>query len=136
MSSKSDTAPQRRFLDRHPSGPTLIGAGSEFHGDLRCAGDLVMAGTVIGDGDIHGSLTLANQARWQGTVHALDAVLSGEVQGNVAVREKLEIRKSARINGSVAAKIIAIAEGAVIEGDVQVLGDVPVVHFQEKRTEE
>lgn len=135
MPPKSESMPKRRFLDRHAAGPTLISAGSEFRGDLRCGGDLAMSGTVVGDGDVQGSLTLADSARWEGTVHAANAVLAGRIQGNVVVREKLEIRKTARIDGSVSAKIIAIAEGAVIEGDIQVLGDAPVVRFQEKRAE-
>lgn len=129
----SESSPSRRFTDRVAHGATLIGAGTEFQGDLRCAGDVGVSGAVTGDGDIQGALTLADGARWEGTVHAANAVLAGHIVGHVVIREKLEIRKTARISGSVAAKIIAIAEGAVIEGDVEVRGDAPVVHFREKR---
>lgn len=125
--------PGRRFMDRHVGGPTLIGAGTEFRGDLICKGDLAVSGSVVGDADVQGSVTLADSAYWQGGLRAANAVLAGRIEGHVLVQEKLEIRKTARINGSVAAKIIAIAEGAVIEGDIQVLGNAPVVHFQEKR---
>lgn len=132
MAKKSNVS-HRRFLDGHTSGPTLIGPGSEFRGDMRCAGDLAVSGTVVGDGDIQGSLTLADSACWKGTVHAVNAVLAGSIDGHVVVRDKLEIRKTARINGGVSAKTIAIAEGARIDGDIQVLSDAPVVRFQEKR---
>lgn len=125
--------PARRFMDRHAGGPTLIGDGSEVRGDLICKGDLAVSGSVLGDGDVQGSVTLADNAYWQGGMRAANAVLAGRVEGHVFIQEKLEIRKTARINGSVSAKIIAIAEGAVIEGDIQVLGNTPVVRFQEKR---
>ena len=125
--------PRRRFTDRGLSGTTLLGAGSEFRGDFRCAGDLAVAGAVVGDAEVQGSLTLSDSAVWEGGVRAANAILAGTIRGQVFVHEKLEIRKTARITGAVAAKVIAIAQGAVIEGDIQVLGDAPVVHFQEKR---
>jgi cytoskeletal protein CcmA (bactofilin family) len=131
--SEHSSMPARRFTDRPGSGPTLIGAGAEFHGDLRCSGDLGVSGSITGDGDVRGALTLADGARWEGTVHAANAVLAGRIVGHVVIREKLEIRRTAHISGSVAAKIIAIAEGAVIEGDIEVRGDAPVVRFKEKR---
>jgi len=40
---------------------------------------------------------------------------------------------SAVIKGTVRAKSIAIAKGAVIEGQVQVTGTAPASHFAEKR---
>ena len=51
------------------------------------------------------------------------------------VSEKLEIRKTARIRGSVRARTIAVAQGAVIDGDMAVTSGAPVVHFEEKRKE-
>lgn len=125
--------PSRRFTDQRAADTTLLGAGSEFKGDFRCGGDLTASGAVEGDADIQGSLALSNGATWIGSLRASHAILAGSIQGHVHIQEKLEIRKTARIRGSVSAKVIAIAQGAVIEGDVQVLGDKPVMHFEEKR---
>lgn len=127
--------PRRRLADRVSHSPTLVGAGSRFTGDFECAGDLVVAGAMRGDGDIRGALTLSEGASWEGRVRAAHAVIAGEVQGSVTVAEKLEIRHTARIRGSVSARSIAVARGAVIDGEMAVTGGAAIVHYEEKRVE-
>jgi cytoskeletal protein CcmA (bactofilin family) len=125
--------PRRRLADRVSTSPTFIGSGSRFTGDLECAGDLVVGGSVIGDGDVQGALTLSDGSRWEGELRAGNAVIAGEVVGSVTVAEKLELRATARIKGSLKARSIAVAKGAIIEGDMAVTSGTPVVHFEEKR---
>ena len=125
--------PHRRLTDRAASSPTLIGAGSHFRGDFDCGGDLVVAGAIIGNARIAGSVTMADSGHWDGEIAATSAVIAGEIHGNITITDRLEIRKTARIRGTICAKTIAIATGAVIDGDMSVTSNVPVVHFDEKR---
>jgi cytoskeletal protein CcmA (bactofilin family) len=125
--------PRRRLADRVSSSPTFIGSGSRFTGDLECASDLVVGGSVRGDGDVQGSLTLSDGSRWEGELRAGNAVIAGEVLGSVTVAEKLELRATARIKGSLKARSIAVAKGAIIDGDMAVTTGKAVVHFEEKR---
>jgi cytoskeletal protein CcmA (bactofilin family) len=116
-----------------PSSPTLIGVGTVVVGNLECEGDLIVGGSVQGDSSVRGSFSLFDTARWVGRVEARFAVIAGELEGELRVTEKLEIRKSARIRGMVSARSVAVAQGAVIEGDLSVIsGDV--VRYDEKRT--
>lgn len=126
-------APRRRLSDKMPSSPTLIGVGTVVVGNLDCEGDLVVGGSVQGNTVVRGSFTLFEGARWQGSIEARFAVVSGEVEGEIRVSEKLEIRKSARIRGVVSARSIAVAQGAVIEGDLAVTSGADVVRYDEKR---
>lgn len=125
--------PRRRLADRVSSSPTFIGAGSKLTGNLECEGDLVVGGRVHGDSTVRGAFTLSEGGRWEGTVRSSNAVISGEVQGSLVVADKLEIRKSARMRGSISARTIAIAKGAVIEGDMAVTSGKPIVEYEEKR---
>ena len=68
-------SPRRRLLDRVSAAPTLLGAGSRFEGRVEADGPVVVAGTVIGDGQIRGPLSVAVGAHWQGNVHAQAAVI-------------------------------------------------------------
>jgi cytoskeletal protein CcmA (bactofilin family) len=126
-------SPRRRLADRVSSSPTFVGAGSRLTGNLECGSDLVVAGFVNGEAAVRGAFTLSEGGRWEGRIQAQNAVVAGEIEGVVAIGEKLEIRASARIRGSVCARSIAIAQGAVIEGDMAVTSGAAVVHYEEKR---
>ncbi|HTV77108.1 MAG TPA: polymer-forming cytoskeletal protein [Steroidobacteraceae bacterium] len=125
--------PRRRLLDHLGVAPTYVAAGSRITGDVEAPGALVMCGQVRGDGDIKGAFSLAVDAQWDGEVRARSGVIAGRLSGTVRVDEKLEIRASAVIRGRVIARSIAIAKGAVIEGEVTVTSGEPIVSFEEKR---
>jgi cytoskeletal protein CcmA (bactofilin family) len=125
--------PRRRLADHVSGSPTFIGAGSALTGNLECGGDLVVAGAVTGDSSVRGSFTLSEGGRWEGRISAANAVIAGVVEGTLSVAEKLEIRATARLRGAVSARTIAVARGAVIEGEMAVTSGTPVVHYEEKR---
>jgi cytoskeletal protein CcmA (bactofilin family) len=126
-------SPRRRLTDRVSSSPTFVGAGSRLTGNLECGSDLVVAGFVNGEAAVRGAFTLSEGGRWEGRIQAHNAVVAGEIEGVVAIGDKLEIRASARIRGSISARSIAVAQGAVIEGDMAVTSGAAVVHYEEKR---
>lgn len=125
--------PKRRFFDLHSAAPTVIGAGSVIVGDVRGAGDYVVSGEVHGDGELGGGLNLAATGVWNGHIQALEAVIAGKITGGLAVTGKLEIGYTAVIRGSVSARTIAIAKGAIVEGDIVVTSGMPMQEFEEKR---
>ncbi|HKZ74428.1 MAG TPA: polymer-forming cytoskeletal protein [Steroidobacteraceae bacterium] len=125
--------PRRRLLDAIGSSPTFVAEGCQLTGDVQTRGPLVVSGSIRGDGHIAGTLSMAAKSRWEGDVRAKQAVIAGEVVGRLIIEEKLEIGASAVIRGQVAARSIAIAKGAVIEGEVSVAGGDAPVSFEEKR---
>lgn len=127
--------PRRRITDKISSTPTFIGIGTELEGVLRCQGDLVIGGRVRADCVVAGAFTLSEGAGWEGKLQARNAVIAGDLIGELAVEEKLEIRKTARIRGRVSARSIAVAQGALIDGEMSVTTGAPVTTFEEKRSE-
>ncbi|MFO7277691.1 MAG: polymer-forming cytoskeletal protein [Pseudomonadota bacterium] len=126
--------PRRRLLDRMGSAPSFVTEGSRITGDVETSGPLIVCGTIRGDGHVAGTLSLAAGAVWEGEVHARDAVIAGRIEGKLVIEEKLEIGATAVIRGAVSARSIAIAKGAVIDGEVTVTSGQPVVSFEEKRS--
>ena len=55
--------------------------------------------------------------------------------GGLSVRDKLEIGHTAVIRGKVSARTIAIAKGAIVDGEIEVTSGAPVLQFEEKRDE-
>lgn len=124
---------QRRLRDQFSGTPTFVAENMRIAGDLQGNGPVVVCGRVEGDGDITGGVQIAAGARWEGNLHAKHAIVAGHIEGDVVIDEKLEVGFSAVIKGRVRAQTIAIARGAVIEGQVEVTGSAPVMHFSEKR---
>jgi len=125
---------RRRMLDQLGDSPTFVAPGSRVAGDLETLGPLVVCGTVQGDGHIGGALSMAANSEWHGEVHARAAVIAGHLTGRLVVDDKLEVGATAVIQADVVARTIAIALGAVIEGEVTVTSGQPVMRFDEKRS--
>ncbi|MDX1561330.1 MAG: polymer-forming cytoskeletal protein [Gammaproteobacteria bacterium] len=124
---------RRRIQDSGKGPTTFIGPGSKITGAISGKGAYVFCGHVEGDCDIEGPVTLAEGGHWVGTLKAADAVIAGKVEGDVIAGGRVEIAGSARIVGSLSGQSIAVAEGAVIEGEIKVTsGDRPI-QFAEKR---
>jgi cytoskeletal protein CcmA (bactofilin family) len=128
-----DTAPHRRLSDRGSGPPTIIGTGVSFRGDVIAPGSVLLSGTVRGDGDIGGSLQIARDAHWEGQVRASAAVIAGQLTGSIECSGPLEVGAGAIIKGTVTARSLAIANGAVIEGEIQVTSGAKIVQFEERR---
>ena len=124
---------KRRIQDAGNGQTTYIAASTKIVGTLTGQGAYVFCGTVEGECDIEGPLTLAKDGRWVGTMKATDIVVAGTVEGDVVARGRVEIAGSARVTGSLSGQSIAVAEGAVIEGEIKVLSGATPIKFQEKR---
>jgi cytoskeletal protein CcmA (bactofilin family) len=123
----------RRILDRPTGALSLLASGSRVVGDIETPGALMLGGHVCGDGNILGELSVSAEAHWEGDVHAHSAVVAGRITGSITVRKKIEIAASAIIRGRVIACSIAMARGATIEGEITVIGDQPIIEFEDRR---
>lgn len=123
---------KRRVSDTNRQ-TTYIAASTKITGTLTGQGAYVFCGTVEGDCDITGPLTLAEGGLWKGTMKAVDIIVAGTVEGDVVAKQRVEISGTARITGSLAGNSIAVAEGAIIEGEIKVTSGEPLTTFQEKR---
>lgn len=126
-------SPRRRLRDITRSSTTLIADGARFEGVISGDSDIVVNGTVDGNCDITGTLTLAEQGSWNGTVSATNVIVAGEIAGDVIARHKVEVGTTAKINGTVTAEAIAVAEGAVVEGEMTTTSNGEPTSFSEKR---
>ena len=127
---------KRRIQDSANGPTTYIAASTTIVGTIAGKGAYVFCGTVEGDCDIEGPLTLAAGGRWRGTVKATDIVVAGVVEGDVVAQQRVEILGTARITGSLAGNSIAVAEGAIIAGEIKVMNGAAPTTFNEKRVVE
>ncbi|MBT8103817.1 MAG: polymer-forming cytoskeletal protein [Gammaproteobacteria bacterium] len=124
---------RRRLRDRSAGAATLINLGCKVTGLISGDGDFLINGEVDGDCDIKGTVTLAPNGYWRGTIKADTVIVSGHVDGDIVATGPVEITASAKIAGTVAGEAIAVAEGAIVEGVMQTSGQAEPITFVEKR---
>lgn len=123
----------RRIRDQSSGKATLINEGCKISGEVSGDGDFIVNGEVAGDCDINGTVTLARNGFWQGSLQASNVVVAGQIEGDITASGKVEITDTARISGTVTAEAIAVAEGAVVEGAMKTTGYSEPLEFKEKR---
>jgi cytoskeletal protein CcmA (bactofilin family) len=124
---------KRRFFETASGTPTFIGADAVIVGNIRGTGHFVVSGEVHGDGELDGGLNLSVTGSWHGNIRAGQAIIAGKIVGGVKVEGKLEIGYTAVIRGRVSARTVAIAKGAIVDGEIEVTSGDPVIEFEEKR---
>lgn len=128
---------KRRMLDAMGEPTTIIGRATEIRGEVRSGDHVLVMGTVVGDSELEGSITLSEGGSWTGKMTGLDLIIAGLVDGDITARDRVEIRPSARIRGTVTASQIAIGEGAVVDGKLQTTGgDAPHAFVEKRHTNE
>ncbi|NOZ54193.1 MAG: polymer-forming cytoskeletal protein [Gammaproteobacteria bacterium] len=121
----------RRTLDAVEGFSTSIGEGAKLSGNIGGKGHTIILGAVEGDCDLDGTLVIGESGKWHGKLTAIRIVIAGEVEGEIWAKEKLEILSTARIKGMLKSKVLAIAEGAIHQGEVVMSNDV--TRFNDKR---
>lgn len=124
---------KRRILDSADSAATYISPTTKISGTLIGKGTYIFCGELEGECDIDGPITLAPGSKWKGTLRANDVIVGGRIDGDVIAKHRIEVSDTAHIAGSLAGRSIAVAEGAVIEGDIKVTNGGAAQGFKEKR---
>lgn len=112
-------APNRRFTDSSERAQTVIGSGTHVRGDVVSSDPVEIRGTVEGDCRVGAHCTVAEGARVLGNIDATTLVVAGEVEAGTLTAQKVEVRATARVRATIRALRVAIADGALYEGDLQ-----------------
>jgi len=126
----------RRLRDRSAGPATLISEGCKISGLITGNSDFQISGEIDGDCDLEGTVTLAKNGVWSGTIKAGNVIIAGHVEGDIIASGNVEITETAKISGTVSGEAIAVAEGAVVEGVMQTTGRSDPQEFIEKRQDD
>ena len=100
---------------------SYVGPGLQIKGEITGNEDLKLDGQVEGLVSVGGfRLTVGSSARLTADLIAREAVISGEVVGDISAADRIEILKSASIVGNLTTGRIVMEEGAYFSGDVEV----------------
>src|SRR5215475_3685822 len=91
--------------------------GSRVSGQLTFQGSARIEGSVDGEIQCHGTLTIGERAEVRAKISGDVVVIRGKVEGNVVAKEKVELVAPARLFGDIDTPRLIITEGVVFDGD-------------------
>jgi len=95
---------------------TIIGPSVKVEGNFTGEGNVIVEGILNGTLKTNHSLKVGNNAKIKADVEATNAFISGEVRGNVKIKEKIILTSSAKLMGNLEAKVLVVEEGALLNG--------------------
>ncbi len=114
---------------------SLVGAQSEFRGELTVKGTLRLDGVVTGRIQAD-QVILSEAATIKGDVSARKIVIGGKVEGNVRAPELVEIRSKGKVRGDIVTNNLAVMEGGEFNGKIEMQTEGSKVLEFESRSEE
>lgn len=117
--------PDRKAPADAPPGPgalTIIGPQTRLKGRLKGQGEVVVCGTVLGEIDVAGPLTLAPGGRIEADVEVQSARLSGSARGTMRASSRVRLDATARFEGELSTPVIDLRPGSFITGRASILG--------------
>ena len=102
-----------------PARESVIAADLTIEGKIEGAGHVRIAGKFKGDVKVQGNLTIEQGAKVAGGVAASKVTLAGELEGNIASAQQVELLQSGVINGDLKAGSLTVAAGSRIRGHVE-----------------
>jgi len=98
----------------------VIGRGTRICGDVVSSDPVDIRGFLEGDCQTSAHCIVRGGARVLGNIEATALLVAGEVEAGVLRAEKVEVRASARVLATIRARVVAIADGAFFQGDVEI----------------
>ena len=101
------------------SSATLISAGTILNGDIISENDLRIDGTVKGNIKCSAKIIIGSTGFVDGNVEGGNADITGKVQGNIIVKEFLQLRGECNVSGNLSAVKLQIDPTATFNGQCQ-----------------
>ena len=94
----------------------FLGQGAEFIGKLIFSGSVRIDGNFQGEIFGQGSLVVGEGAQVKADISVKSVYISGDVQGNIEVKEKFNIHPTGKFLGDVHTPVFVMEEGAFFDG--------------------
>jgi cytoskeletal protein CcmA (bactofilin family) len=99
--------------------PAVIGASIHVDGTMRGEEDLLIEGRVKGTVELKkNSVTIGAKGEVAADIYAHTIVVEGRMEGQLVAAERVVIRKSAQVSGSIVAPRVSLEDGARFNGSI------------------
>ena len=117
-----------------PGGINSLGQGTKLVGDLNAQNDMRIDGTLEGNLHCAGKLILGPKGFINGQIDCQNAVIEGNIDGIIIVKELLQVKESAKITGEITTAKMKVQPGAIINVKCNMGGQKIVPATSTKKT--
>ncbi len=112
----------------------VIGHGLFIKGELHGEEDLIIEGRVEGEISLKKHLVIESTGVILADIQTENITIKGEMRGNMAATDKVEIHASAHVVGDIVAPRVVIEDGAKFKGHIEMPErGTPVVHKKREK---
>jgi cytoskeletal protein CcmA (bactofilin family) len=105
----------------HKAAVSVVCKGISIKGQVTGSEDLQIDGEVQGTVELAGSkVMIGPEGKVTGNIHAKEIVVRGELKGNLRASDRIFVGQTARWEGDSVSPRVAIEEGAVVSGKIEV----------------
>lgn len=90
-----------------------IGEGTFVEGTINADSDIRIDGEIKGNLSCKGKLILGERGKIVGDIECTNALIEGEIRGKIVVKELLQVKDSAIIDGDISTDKLNVESGAV-----------------------
>lgn len=99
---------------------TVIGEDVEIVGAVKCAGNIEIKGKLEGDLTCGGKAVIGSSAVIKGSLTVDSTSIFGQINGNIAAKDRIEMKSSARVHGDIKSKRLTVEDGVTFIGKSEV----------------
>ena len=100
---------------------SILSPEVEIQGDVKVAGSILIYGKIYGKLESKGTVRTAKGSYIKGNIYAKDAQVSGKVEGDLIVSDKVTLGTTSYLAGNLNSKVLVIEEGAQFDGVVNMV---------------
>lgn len=107
-------------MSNDPTAQSVLAADVEITGAIKTATPIRIEGKL--DGELHCSAdaVIGKNAVIKGNLSVNSVVVEGTVQGNITAKDKIDMKATAKVNGDIASKRLAVEDGVTFVGRSEV----------------
>lgn len=133
--NKDKNKHQRRLADQMGPVFSFLSADMRVKGTLDGKNSLNIAGLMEGDIQSDKLVWILKGGKVEGNIQAGGVIVEGEVYGNIAAKEKTELRSGAKVVGDIACRKLSVAEDAFFQGKIKMVdsGEEPYTFVAKRK---
>jgi len=98
----------------------ILHSDVDLRGNLKCTGHVFFDGKLDGDLMTDGSIEFGENAVVRGNVAAANILARGKINGNLAARDRLEVKARTDIVGDLRGAKLVMEEGVSFQGKAEI----------------